>query len=522
MPQIVRRFEGRVVINEDDHCDTVSRRPMAEHRAKWFDSEALLILGMLTLFLGVNLWTATRFPIPWYDEIQFVDPAANLYFENSFTTTAYRWEGSTDLHAHHPLYSLVLAGWFEITGFGLTHARALNYVLMTGTVLAVWFAAIRTKLVPSATYRVVLVLLLLLGYSMSFPYRTGRIEPLLMLLSAMLWLIFTIKNRGLRLVLLAGATLLFAPAGLHLVVFTGAFICLLAVYLQRQVFVEAAVIGTALLLSTAGLFSFYALAGVWDNAVAAVMPHTTSGGLGALLTDMELTHINKLPKDPSLVILLGVLLLLVAIKVGRGQFRSHSVLSFGVAVSVTIPVVLLRTAKFPTYYSWMVFAPLAVCVCSALSEMRPRRWAKFTLHTGLALACIMGLPFQLLAVTYDWHDRNHQAVETIVDAHVGKSDWVLCDYQVYFPAKMRASKVFLPEYLAKMTPEEKSKISLVIASDEALIRWSLVLGGQWDRVGEGMVPSQTTMLKRLTGKNVDVGLIGRKYRFDVYRRRAGT
>jgi hypothetical protein len=388
-------------------------------------------------------------------------------------------------------------------------------------VFAVWFAAIRTMLIPSATYRIYLVLLLLLGYSLSFPYRTGRIEPLLMLLSAMLWLIFTIENRALRLFLLAAATLLFAPAGLHLVVFTAAFVCLVVVYLRRKVLTEAVVIGVALLLSMTGLFTFYALAGVWKNAIAAVIPHITTGGFGALLTGTALIRSNKLPKDPSLVILLAVLLPMTAIKMRRRQLRCNSMLSFGVAVSVTIPMVLLMTAKFPTYYSWMVFVPVAVCVCSALCEIKAGRLATCMLRVGLVTVCIAGLPLQLLAVTHDWQDRNPEAVANIVNAHVGQSDWVLCDYQVYFPVKMRAHKVFLPDYVVQMTYQEKKKINLLIGSKESLIRWSSELGGQWDIV-DCIAPLQTTLLQYLTGKNVDGGLIGRKYQFDIGRRRSDT
>lgn len=113
--------------------ETVSVNKKIRHHPS--TKEVLLILFLFAAFLAVNLLTSTRFPVPWYDEIQFVDPAANLYFRNSFTSTAYGWERAHDLHAHHPLYSLLLAQWFKITGFGLAQARALNYVLVILTAL---------------------------------------------------------------------------------------------------------------------------------------------------------------------------------------------------------------------------------------------------------------------------------------------------------------------------------------------------------------------------------------------------
>jgi hypothetical protein len=484
--------------------------------------ERILLGLLLTLFLGVNLWTATHFPVPWMDEIQFVDPAANLYLKNSFTTTAYGWERGTELHAHHPLYSLLLATWFKITGFGPMHARALNYVLVICTVLSVWVAIARSELVPSATYRLFLVLLLLFGYSFSFPYRTGRIEPLLMFLSALLFLLFTIKNRRWRISLLAAATLFFGPAGLHLVVFAGVFTFLLFIYLGRPVMVEVIVIWVALLISTAGLFTFYAMHGVWQNALLAIAPHTATGGIGTFLTGGGLTHLNKLPKDPSLMVLLGLLGLLVIDQIRRGQFRHGSVISFGLGSSIAVSAALLMLAKFPTYYSWMVFGPLSVCLCSVMSRMHASRLTNLGMRTGFVLACITGLPLQLFAVTYDWRDRDYDAVQEIVSANVEKDDRVLCDYPVYFAAKAKAVEVFLPEYVKLMSPEEKNSVTLLIGSDAMITSWRSVLGGEWNITAQGILPKRPTILQRLTGKDMDVGLIGKKYRFRIYKRQAET
>jgi hypothetical protein len=484
------------------------------------DKEAISILLSLAVFFGVNLWTSTRFPVPWYDEVQFVDPAANLYFNNSFTTTAYGWERATDFHAHHPLYSLLLASWFEITGFGLLQARALNYVPVILTALTIWFTVARTELVPSATYRVFLILLLLFGYSTSFPYRTGRIEPLLMFLSALLFLLFTIENRRWRTALLAGMSLLFAPAGLHLVVFAAVFTLLVLLYLGRHILLEVIVIWFSLLISIAGLFALYATHGVWANALNAIAPHMATGGLGTFFSGGTLNHINRVPKDPSLVVLLGVLGLLVTIQITHGRLQWRSVLSFGLVSSVIIPVALLMMAKFPTYYSWMVFVPLAVCLCSTLAKMHDRFLASLGLRAGLFLAGVTGLPLQLLAVTYDWRDRDYAAVREVVTANIAKDDWVPCDYQAYFAAKPRALRVFLPDYVKLLTTEEKRKVTLLIGSDAAVTKWRSILGGEWAVTPERIVPERITILEHLTGKDIDVGLIGKKYHLTIYKRHA--
>jgi hypothetical protein len=482
--------------------------------------EVVLLLLLFAAFLIVNLLTSTRFPIPWYDEVQFVDPAANLYFNNSFTTTAYGWERASDFHAHHPLYSLLLAHWFNITGFGLVQARALNYVLVILTAVTLWLSVARSGLIPSTTYRLWLVLLLLFGYSVSFPYRTGRIEPLLMFLSALLFFIFTVGNRRWRIVLLACTSLLFAPAALHLVVFAVILTLVAVLYLWRSILPEITVIWISLLISVIGLFSFYAMNGVWENALAAIKPHTASGGLGTLFSGETLNHHNRIPKDPSLAILLGVLGFVVAIQIRQRRFQCRSVLSFGLVASSIIPVALLMIAKFPTYYSWMVFVPLAVCLCSTVAGIQDRAVANLVIRAGLVMACVAGLPTQLVAATYDWQDRDYAAVREIVATNVGKDDWVLCDYPAYFAVKPTVEQVFLPDYVKLLTEEEKRKVTLLIGSDDMVIKWRSELGGEWTVASPTVLPKQITIIQRLTGKNVDVGLIGKKYRLAVYKRRA--
>jgi hypothetical protein len=480
--------------------------------------EVCAILIALAAFLAINLWTSTRFPIPWYDEVQFVDPAANLYFNKSFTTTAYGWERATDFHAHHPLYSLMLAGWFEIVGFGLVQARAFNYGLIVLTTLMLWGAVTRTGLILSSTYRILFILLILLGYSVSFPYRTGRVEPLLMCLTALSFLVFTIESRCWRYALLAACGLLFAPAGLHLVVFTLILSLVILLYAGRKILPEIAIIWLTLLLSVTGLFSFYALTGVWENALAAIKPHTASGGLGTLFLSTSLNHQNRIPKDPSLMILLGVLGFLLMIQIRKGDFQWRSLLSFGLFLSLVLPLALLTVAKFPTYYSWMLFVPLALCVCSSLAKMQGGFFLRFGTRTALAAVCLTGLPLQLLAASYDWRARDDGPVQQIITENVTTNDWVLCDYQVYFAAKPLAQRVFLPDYTKLLTPEEEDKLTLLIGNEEAVSKWRSMLGGEWTLATERAATPGPTLLQLLTGRAIDVGLIGQQYSFKIYKK----
>ncbi|MGZ3472339.1 MAG: hypothetical protein ACXVA6_20420, partial [Isosphaeraceae bacterium] len=78
-----------------------------------------LVLGSLLLssFLAANLGTSSRSPVIWQDEVMFTDPAANLYFGQGFTTSAWFQSRGTLFAGNSPLYSLCLYPWIRVFGF---------------------------------------------------------------------------------------------------------------------------------------------------------------------------------------------------------------------------------------------------------------------------------------------------------------------------------------------------------------------------------------------------------------------
>jgi hypothetical protein len=192
--------------------------------------------------------------------------------------------------------------------------------------------------------------------------------------------------------------------------------------------------------------------------------------------------------------------------------------SFGLLSSTIIPVIFVSLAKFPTYYTWMVFVPAAVCVCSTLATMRIGRLTTRAIGTGLALACLAGLPLQLMAVSYDWQDRDHARVVETIAADLTKDDWVLCESQAYFAVKPTAARVFLADYIELMTSDEKRQVTVLIGSEETVREWCSTLGGEWRASPRRIVPQRMTIVERITGKNMNVGLIGEKYNLAIYRR----
>jgi hypothetical protein len=479
--------------------------------------EELVWIGLLlALFVAMNFLTATVFPVPWQDEVSLVDPAANLYFGHGFTTTAYDWQPRTVFNSRHPLYSLVLGGWFELTGFGILPARAMNYVFTVLCALTIWLSVVRARLVPSSKYRIFLVALLLFGYFLSFPYRVGRMEPLLLWLCAVVFFLFTIESRPLRVTLMFALSLFFGFAAYQLMAFAGILAVIVALYRRREVLPEVLAICTGMVIGLGCAALFYASQGILHTAFGAI-EHETSP-LWTLVTTGTFDHRNRLPKDPSYTILLIVLGLVLVDQLRQRRFHYASILSWGTAVAIVIPLFFVSSAKFPTYYTWMVAVPLAIALCATLATMRVSPAIERVAQGGFVLACLAGLPFQLLAVSYDWIDRRPEPAQHLVAARLTKNDWVLADYQAYYGAKTSAGEVFLPSYVGLLTPAEKKRMNVLIGPTDTVARWRAILGGEWAVADPGMVPTRPTLIERVTGHDVDVALIHQKYDFAIYRR----
>src|SRR4029453_12238588 len=98
-------------------------------------------------------------------------------------------------------------------------------------------------------------------------------------------------------------------------------------------------------------------------------------------------HENTLPKDFSFPFLLAHAVTLAIYRLKARTVQGRSVLSFGLAYTVALSITLIASGKFPTYYGWMTYIPLAVCVCATLDQCRGQRAMRW-LSRAFALATI--------------------------------------------------------------------------------------------------------------------------------------
>ncbi len=459
----------------------------ASNLFKGFQLEIIIVAGLLVLFLIVNLATSSRFPTVWLDEVAYTDPAANLYFGNGFTSSAWLtgiqtkdefWAGNM------PLYPVILYHWIQLFGFGPVAVRSLSYVLMTASGLMLWLSAIKLNLVTSAWSRITLVLLILLGYGMGWNYRTGRPDSLTICLCAAAVLVYSIQPIWLRCCLLLCLGVFFSISGPQLLVYTAMLCCLLLIFLGKSFLKESVSLAIGLILGITFIYILYSTNEVGNDFILNMKA-------------AKAITAGSIPKDPSLLMLLISATAITIYQIKIGNFRLRSPLLFGLTAGVCIPIGMKILGRFPTYYTWMAYIPLAVGVCSAMSKWRFnfKNPMKLLVLGSLLLTCSVGLPLQLASAAYYWNDRDYAKVESLVESNVRESDWVYCAHGAYYAAKKKASVVIVVSYSSKLlTPQDKEKISVLIIRPDQFERVANMLGGQWYSSGDGISPSKKSFL----------------------------
>ncbi len=481
----------------------------------WASRETQCVAAFAVVFLLVNLLTATRYPFVWIDEISYADPAVNLYLGNGFTSSAWRARPFTDFWAWNvPLYPLLLYAWLQLVGFSMVAVRSMSYLYLTGGTVLLWAGIRRSGLIPTARERLLVIALIAAGYSVIFAYRSARPDCLTMLIVSGLYYAHTLKTPSRRFAGLVLFGLISPWAGLQLLPMFAVGGVLLLLYAGTKPFSSLLAIAIGALTGLVLLFVFYRSHGA-SEAFLESLGQQTSARLPVALSHGTFRHNNTLPKDFGFVLLSALGLTLACHQVKAGVFKMRSVLSFGLVYSLALSIALVLLGKFPTYYGWMTYIPLAVCICATLSKTPPSRDMQRLSHAFIVATIATGVGLHLTAALYDWRDRDYAKVERLVADSVNSSDWVYGDVSIYYAAKSRARQLFLPQYLPRFDNREKERIDVVIVAPEKLDSVFDVLGGDWV-AGEGFTPARSGFL----GTTLNAGFLSlQNYRLQVYRRR---
>lgn len=448
---------------------------------------------LVAVVLLLNLLTAERSPTVWLDEVCYVDPAVNLLSGNGFVSSA--WYGQTQeafWAGNVPLHAFGLAGWMKVWGVGMVQARSLNYVLAALAALCFWRGALVGGWLKTSCARLGFATLLLSSFGICYSYRSGRPDALLLLLFAVIFHAWSAPGGPVRRLMLFVASALVPWAGLQglpLLAVTGVF---LLAWRKRAALADVAVLAGGSLTGVLGLVLLYHSHGVLDAFVASISSHHT---LGQTLTLPELLA-EKLGKaktllaDVSLLALMGgsgLSLLLFRKRLGSDLVEG---VCRGLSFAVLAALAVFSLGKFPLFYSWMAFVPVALSWAALLDgAMAGGAVAARNLLVGCGLvAAFLGLPLRLGVTVKEWDRRDYGPVRELVQKNITPEDCVFASFQAYHAVKPWARETLVSSYARAITPDEKERVTCLIIAPADHSETVHLIGGTWRDTGAAVSP----------------------------------
>jgi hypothetical protein len=502
-----------------DGTSATSTSAIATGPGRWTitrNAELPLLLVVIAVLFAVNFATAEIYPMAWVDEMGYADPAVNLALGNGLTSSVwYNVYWGKLWFAYPPLYQFLLAPWVAWFGVNLTAIRLFNVVLISATAVALWQYTVRSGLFPSMLARIIVALLPLLGYGISFSYRSARPDTLCMLLAVLALYASLLPDRRWRTAALVAIGALVPWAGFQLAVFGILLAVLVGVLWLREAIAVFRPLGVGMGLGLIALFGFYvandSLYGFLASTFGAV--HTITGEIAqiVLLHDTRsLFHVGQVPslllpavlEDRSTVFLAtAAIVLLVALR-RSGDTLAFKTSCLAVAAALVIPIAVTIAGRYWLYYTWM--GTLAVGIPLVISiEAAPKSPALLSARRValgcMVLALVVGLPVQLARAYADRNARDYDALRAYVRARVATGDWVLVAPPAYFAVAeigaVPASVGYASGRLAPKIPEDQNtRIKLMIVRPDEVKTSIARLGGSWSPSGAPFSPPLATRL----------------------------
>lgn len=412
----------------------------------------------------------------------FADPAISYHLGQGFTSTAWYGQSRGATFAGCPvLYQLLLAGWLKCWGLSITAVRSLGYVLTLGGLWLIWLAVVRGKCIRRKWLRGGMFCMLLTGYGMTFVYRCGRVESLLIFLCGASAFAVTVRDARWRLCILFALGAATSWSAFHAPVFA-AVAWALALCIRRGA-------GWQNVLS-------FAAGGVSGlvGYMAYVHAQDPEGRIQQAVQKLFIFGGHSAPSglaDPSLLLLYALLLVLFTCQAKKNQITSlHPVALFSLIAAMMVPAAVWVVGRYPIYYSWMAWVLLIPGVFQALdvswNGIR-NIWRAGVVSILIVAGCI-GLPARLALTVYEWKVRDYKPVEDLIAKHVKQDDWVFTDYGGYYAVKPRAAMTATEWFIPAMSGDDKKRLTWMIVAPENFVRWSKELGGGWIDSGYAVRP----------------------------------
>jgi len=415
------------------------------------------------------------------DEVMFTDPAVNMAVGRGFTSTAWGSQPRDTFFAgNSPLYSLCLYPWIACFGISPMAVRSFNYVVIVAACGVLWRTLAQQAIIRSKQWRTLLAIIVLCGNGVGFSYRSGRYDCLGMLLVVCIWSTWLRRGslaRSACLMLLCAAL---PWTGLQLIPYLGCLSLLMLLFRGRNGVKDVVVLAAGVLVGAVSMCLLFASQGVWSNFQTSVR---LLSGQSRSLEERFLDGLRSLVVDPSMVLLGGLLVSILIWDLIRRRSRARPVLLAAVFFAVGIPFALAVVGKFPRYYAWMSYIPAAICLGIWLERAAFARAGKVFAATAILVACLVGLPARTIVTFVEWNLRDYKPVSEAVDRSITPKDWVYCDCEGYYAAKVITPDVFLRPYRFVMSARERASMTVLVVRPESAQEVAAYFGGRWTCIG---------------------------------------
>ena len=516
--------------------------------------EASVVIGLLAVFITIGFIRAFKLPLFYdtgWDEVMFIDPAINLYFDHGFNSSAWFAQTKNEFWAGYPpLYSILLYLFLKIFGFSIGVPRIVNIVLATITVVLIWRTTIRLKLISSLRARILLVALLIGITGIGIDYRSGRPDFLMALLTTTAFWLFSFNSVLIRRFFLVIIGILLPWSGLATIPYAVILGSIVTIFLRRTVVKEMLAIAWGIIIGIALLYCFYQNFGAWDGFINSIINNPTLSHKKYSFSPIMLITgvLNGITVRPSLKLGLIAIAIFIWRKISKNN-QSHSLSTFGLSIFIFVPLGMASLGAYPPYYAWMVSIPLAICICAELSSLF--KSSNFLLCSVLILfsggsnilliviPIIFYLSFKLITLLklnfkrqlsglfftitfFLWLNASpvkafdliinraysdYTPVETFVRKNIKSTDWVITDFPTYYAVKQRAEFTMYTYYPMVMSNDEKKRTSALILEDDKAAKIIEMLGGDWYKT-ENKLPVN---MKRIDKRN-------NEFEFYLYRK----
>ena len=448
--------------------------------------------AVLGLWLALNLATLERSPTVWCDEVMFAEPAVRCLAGQGFTATSWPAPAGTPALLNGPLYSLLLVPWLWLWGVGPVAARSLGLLLAGLSAVLLWRLARVTGAVRSARWRLVGVGVLLCGFGVTWGYRSGRYDPLgLLLLVVLAGTLVRLPHAAPPSRLRQcdagslGLAALLPFAGLHLLPYAGLLGLAAVATCGKTAWRRLAVPAIGLALGLGLLAVLHRSAGTWTLATAFV---AAERGLG--LTPRLAQIPRALCADPSLLPLVAFLLGGALVRgaagadaraadsapatVRAGRSWTADPVLVVTLTALLVPAWMVAAGKYTPYYGWMAFVPALGGVLHVLDRAAGPaaiRAGRRGLRTGIGVlalgaAAAIGLPLRLALCTLEWRQRDYAPVVRFVESHLRADEAVLTSSETYYAVARHCHETVLPAALGFCHAGIPAHVSALVGGDE--------------------------------------------------------